>query len=138
MSLRPIVAPQKHTARPSAACVGSLRPAAHMACFQAWKARSRRYSSKSASVRLARKTRHAAPKARRAWSKVTGQAASMLRQIATGIEAARPLPAGCAVGIVDALRDRADPHITITDQPGLLLGAQVAAAGKLRHRTSIS
>jgi hypothetical protein len=26
------------------------------------------------------------------------------------------------VGIADALRDHADPHVTIVDQPGLLLG----------------
>src|SRR5215831_5349604 len=34
MSLRPIAAPQKHTDRPLATCVGSLRPAAHMACLE--------------------------------------------------------------------------------------------------------
>ena len=43
-------APQKHCDRPLATCVGSCRPAAHMACFQAWNARSRRYCSKSTSV----------------------------------------------------------------------------------------
>src|SRR5215471_10964909 len=64
-----------------------------------------------------------------------GDAASVVCRIAARIEAASPLPARRADRITDALRDHADPHITILDQPGLLLGVGVATAGKLRRRT---
>jgi hypothetical protein len=61
---------QKHVVRPLANWVGSLHPESHIAYFQAVQARCFRYSSKSASVRLARKTRHANSKASRASPKL--------------------------------------------------------------------
>lgn len=51
--------------------VGSRQPESHIAYFQAVRARSRRHVSKSASVRLARNTPHAASKAARACSKLS-------------------------------------------------------------------
>ena len=62
----------------------------------------------SASVRLARKRRHAASKAPRACSKLRARPL-VLGEIAAGIEATAPPPAGCAVGIADALSDHAEP-----------------------------
>jgi hypothetical protein len=50
------------------------------------------------------------------------------------IEAANPLPAGRTVRVADALRNHADPDVAIVDQPGLLLGLGIAAAGELGHR----
>ena len=56
----------KHRNRPSATWVGSLRPASHMACFQASIARCRLYSVKSASVSLGSSHCHAVSKVARA------------------------------------------------------------------------
>ena len=53
-----------------------------------------------------------------------GKSACSLCQITARVEAAAPLPARCAVWIADALRDHADPHIAVMDQPGLLLGGE--------------
>ena len=70
MPLMSITAPQKHLDWPLASCVGSLHPESHIAYFHAVQARCFRYSSKSASVRLARKTSHANSKSQRASSKL--------------------------------------------------------------------
>ena len=63
-------APQKHLNWPLATWVGSLHPESQIAYFHAVQARCFRYSSKSASVRSARKSRQASSKSIRAWSKV--------------------------------------------------------------------
>ena len=68
--LMSITAPQKHLDWPLASCVGSLHPESHIAYFHAVQARCFRCSSKSASVRLARKTSHANSKSPRASSKL--------------------------------------------------------------------
>jgi hypothetical protein len=70
MPLMSITAPQKQMDWPLASCVGSLHPESHIAYFHAVQARCFRYSSKSASVRLARKTRQASSKSPRARSKL--------------------------------------------------------------------
>jgi hypothetical protein len=77
---------------------------------------------------LGQKIRHAASNAARL-VEAPGNAAGALCQIAAEIEASGPLPAGRAVGIADALRDHADPHVSVMDQPGLCLGIGVTAAG---------
>jgi hypothetical protein len=67
-----------------------------------------------------------------------GDAASVVCRIAARVEAASPLPARRAGRIADALRDQADPHITIVDQPGLLLSVRVTATGEFGHRSHAS
>jgi hypothetical protein len=46
------------------------------------------------------------------------------------IEAAASLPLRGGVGIADAQRDCADMNVAVIDQPGLLPGVRIAAAGK--------
>jgi hypothetical protein len=70
MPLVSITAPQKQLDWPLASCVGSLHAESHIAYFHAVQARRFRYSSKSASVRLARKTSYANSKSPRASSKL--------------------------------------------------------------------
>src|SRR5215831_3635285 len=127
ISAMPIAAPQKHTARPSATCVGSLSrpptwpasrhgthdrddsPRSRLPC--AW---PRRYATQSRRQRVP--GRRSRPSRERA---LTDRCR----------DRSRTPTARCAVGIADALRNHADPHITLMDQPGLLLGVGVRRRG---------
>jgi hypothetical protein len=128
MPLMSITAPQKHLNWPLASCVGNLHPESRIAYFHAVQARCFRYSSKSASVRLARKTRRASSKSIRAFSRLVeggGRAGRAFLWIAARIEAAAPAPRVGVGRIARAHGDRADAHVAVIDQPGRLRGVGV-------------
>jgi hypothetical protein len=67
-----------------------------------------------------------------------GRAAGAFSGVAPGIEAAGPLPVWTAGRIADALGDGADPQVAAVDQPSLLAGIRIAAAGEGGHATMIA
>jgi hypothetical protein len=111
---------------------GTRCPASQSVYFRAVQSRSSRHAKKSASVRFARKTRQAASKAV-ALPRRSRQCLTCSRRAAARIKSAVPAPGLFGCRIARAKCDRSGVDIAPVDQPCLLVGVTVAAAGEGGH-----
>ena len=129
-----ISTPQKHRLRLAAVRVGILQPVSHILYFHARCARSKRCSSKSASLQRGRMSAHAASKSARAFSKVGATPWCSDAAMRERKEPVVPAPPFDILRDARTLADPSDFDVAIENAPTLAVGVPIAAACEGGHR----
>jgi hypothetical protein len=101
--------------------------------FSAVQACCSRHSSKSASVRFDKNTRHAGFECCSSFVKARRGTSCAFARPRARIEATPPFPPRRGAGIADALHDGAGVHVAIVDAPAFLREVTIVAAGEGGH-----
>jgi hypothetical protein len=133
MPLMSITAPQKHLDWPLASCVGSLHPKSHIAYFHAVQARVLPIFVEVGLCAIGEKDPPGFLEIGARLVEGGGRAGRAVPRLGVRIEAAAPLPLISAERIARAEPDRTNVYVAIVDQPALLSGIGIAAAGEGGH-----